>query len=440
MSILPDSDDTERAVYKALTDEEAEDGSKRPGNFLKHVLSLTSTKTGDGLMDPKLVLAWLLTTLGTPAALLGWLVPLREAGSLLPQLFTAGWLRSRPQRKWAWAAGSVVQGVCVAAMAIAAWNLDGARAGWTIVGLLALFAIARSVCSVTYKDVLGRTLPKSTRGAATGAAASIAASLTLLYGALLSVGLLERSVTTIAAALLVAACLWIFAAAVFATLAEAPTSVEARGDVESGGELLAVTVSQFRLLRKDPQLVRFIATRGLLIATALAPPYLVALTGRQGERELGSLGPFVIASALASMGSGYVWGRLSDRSSRLVLAGAAAMACCVLVSAAALVVFRPSVFALEVAPPALLFLLMVAYQGVRLGRSTHLVDMAKDEDRAAYTALSNTVIGLLLMLGGLFGFLAQAAGEAFVLAVFGAMCAAAAGCALGLEEVQTTDS
>lgn len=434
MSALPDSDQAERAVYEALTDEDARDGSNRPGNFLKHVLSLTSTKTGDGLLDPKLVLAWLLATLGAPTALAGWLVPLREAGSLLPQLFTAGWLRSRPRRKWAWAVGSVIQGLCAAGMALAAWNLDGMRAGWTIVGLLAVFAVARSVCSVTYKDVLGRTLPKSTRGTATGAAASIAASLTLLYGALLSLGVLERSVTTIAGGLLVAAGLWIFSAAVFATLAED------RGEVEQGGELLAVTVSQLGLLRKDPQLIRFIATRGLLMATALAPPYLLALAGRQQERELGSLGPFVIASALASMTSGYVWGRLSDRSSRQVLAWAGAVACCALLGAAAMAVLLPGVFELEMTPPVLLFVLMVAYQGVRLGRSTHLVDMARDEDRAAYTALSNTVIGLLLMLGGLFGFLAEAAGEAFVLAVFGAMCAAAALCALGLEEVQATDS
>ncbi len=434
MSAISDSDKTERAVYEALTEVTAEGGSERPRNFLKHVLSLSSTKTGDGLVDPKLVLAWLLAALGAPAALVGWLVPLREAGSLLPQLFTAGWLRSRPRRKWAWAVGSVIQGFSVAAMAVAAWNLDGAQAGWTIVGLLALFAFARSVCSVTYKDVLGRTLPKATRGAATGAAASIAAGLTLLYGALLSLGALERTVTTIAGGLLVAACLWIFAAAVFTTLAED------RGKVERSENLVAATASQLGLLTTDPQLVRFIATRGLLIATALAPPYLVALTGRQGERELGSLGPFVVASALASMSSGYIWGRLSDRSSRLVLAAAATVACCVLLGTAALVVFLPGVFALEITPPALLFVLMVAYQGVRLGRSTHLVDMANDENRAAYTALSNTIIGLLLMLGGLFGFVAQAGGNALVLAIFGAMCGAAAGCALGLEEVQASDA
>jgi hypothetical protein len=86
--------------------------------------------------------------------------------------------------------------------------------------------------------------------------------------------------------------------------------------------------------------------------------------------------------------------------------------------------------------PALLFVLMIAYQGVRLGRSTHLVDMADPDTRAVYTALSNTTIGLILVAGSAFGLLAAATGPALVLAVFSAMCALAALSATTLDEVQ----
>lgn len=82
---------------------------------------------------------------------------------------------------------------------------------------------------------------------------------------------------------------------------------------------------------------------------------------------------------------------------------------------------------------------MIAYQGVRLGRSTHLVDMASEETRAAYTALSNTLIGFLLLAGGGFGFLAQAQGEVTVIAVFAVMSLLAVPVALSLEEVQQAD-
>ena len=63
-------------------------------------MSLTFSKSADGLVDPKLVLSWLMTHLGAPVFLIALLVPIRESGALLPQLFTAGYLRSRPQRKW----------------------------------------------------------------------------------------------------------------------------------------------------------------------------------------------------------------------------------------------------------------------------------------------------------------------------------------------------
>lgn len=45
--------------------------------------------------------------------------------------------------------------------------------GGTVLGLLALFALARSFASVSYKDVLGRTVAKTTRGTATGTAGSL---------------------------------------------------------------------------------------------------------------------------------------------------------------------------------------------------------------------------------------------------------------------------
>lgn len=426
------------AVYDALTSED--DGrvckdipeaacDEQPGNFLKHVLSLAATKTGDGLADPKLVLSWLLTTLGAPAFLIGLLVPIREAGALLPQLMLSAGIRALPRRKWVWTGGSLVQGVSVLGMGTCAFVLDGAAAGWAIVGLLTLFALGRSACSVSYKDVLGKTVSKATRGTATGTATTVASGLVLLFGVLLSIGLLEKSVTAIAAVLIAAGGLWIAAAGLFSTLKETA------GATEGGGNPLTVALSHLSLLKEDPQLTRFIVTRGLLISTALAPPYLLSIVSRGNDQQLGALGPFVLASALAALSSSYIWGRLSDTSSRRVLmlaaiAGAAALA--LGAAFAGLVVFDDPVLPMS----AVLFLLMVAYQGVRLGRSTHLVDMADEDKRAAYTALSNSIVGVLLVAGGVFGVIAQMAGAAVVLILFAVMCIAAAVAARGLKEVQ----
>jgi hypothetical protein len=409
---------------------------EQPGNFLRHVVSLSATKTGDGLADPKLVLSWMLGMLGAPALYIGLLVPVREAGALLPQLGIAGAIRALPQRKWVWSAGSVVQGLAVAGMALAATRLQGAVAGATVVTLLAVFALGRSVCSVSYKDVLGKTVSKATRGTATGTAATIASTMVLSFGVLLSFAVIPRTVPAIAGALSVAALLWFFAALTFATLFEVP------GATEGGGNPLQVAIEEVSLLRRDPQLVRFIVTRSLLVATALAPPYVLALAGESNGRQLGQLGPFVVASALAAVTSTYYWGRLSDRSSRKVLiiaalVGAAALAGAALLGVAARNGWLPDgSTGAEIAFPLILYVLMIAYQGVRLGRSTHIVDMADEGTRAAYTALSNTIIGVVLVGGGIFGALAARLGEGAVLICFALMCVAAALIARGLEEVQ----
>ncbi|ANK79635.1 MAG: MFS transporter permease [Rhizobiales bacterium NRL2] len=403
----------------------------QPENFMRHVISLAATKLGDGLIDPKLVLAWLMGALGAPVYLIGFLVPIREAGALLPQLFVSAKIRSLPQRKWVWAGGSLVQGGAVIGIGLAALTLEGAAAGWAIVGLLTVFALARSACSVSYKDVLGKTVSKSTRGTATGTAGSLASAGVLAFGLLLGAGILPKTAEIIAVVLFVAGGLWIAAAGVFTTLKEEP------GATEGGGNPFRVAIEQFGLLRTDGQLVRFIVVRALLIATALAPPYLLALAGAAEESGgLGGLGLFLIASSAAAILGGYVWGRASDRSSRKVLIAAGLLAALAFVLAVLLDRTGGEIDKSGWVLPALLFVLQLAYQGVRLARATHLTDMAGRDSRAAYTALSNTIIGVLLLAGAGVGFLASAFGEAAVLALFAAMCVAASVVAIGLEEVQ----
>lgn len=436
------SKDTAQTVFEMLTGDDSGRVCKdipdsacnhEPHNFMTHVASLAMTKLADGLIDPKLILSWLLTHLGAPAAIIGLLVPVREAGALLPQLFTAAGLRSLPQRKWAWAIGSAVQGLSALCIGLAAIFLEGAVAGWTILGALAVLALARSVCSVTYKDVLGKTVSKSKRGTATGTASSLAAAFVILFGVVLVTGIVEKAIL-VPYALFGAGMFWLAASLLF------PTLHENKGATDGGENAFGVFLQNFSLLKDDAQLRRFIAARGLLISTALAPPFMVALASGQAEgteAAFGGLGFLVIASALASLLSSYVWGRLADRSSRMVLigsglAGAVALSVTVGLDVTGLL---SSSWAL----PVVLFGLMIAYQGVRLGRSTHLVDMAGEDQRAAYTALSNTIIGVLLILGGGFSLVDAAFGTRVVIAVMAVMAGLAALVSLGLDEVQAEE-
>lgn len=387
------------------------------GNIKRHVIALSASKSADGLIDPKLVLSWLLTSLGAGAFWVGALVPVRESGALLPQLFTAPRIKAMARRKWAWAAGAVAQGVAAAGIALAALTLEGGVAGAVIVALLAVLALARSICSVSYKDVLGKTVEKTRRGQTTGAASTAASITVIVFAGILLAGPSNKFVLVIGA-LLLAAALWSVAALVMSRMAEDATE---ETDEEAGAPI--------GLLFERPQLARFVLARALLVGSALAPPFLVMLAG--GDAAFGALGALVLASALGALASSYVWGWLADRSSRQVLmwsgvAGALALCGAVLVGGAG------GDWAMAV----VLFALMIAYHGVRQGRSTYLVDMAGEEDRAAYTAVSNTAIGLFLMVAGAGAAALATYSVGLVIGVFAVMCLAGAAVAYGLDEVE----
>lgn len=397
------------------------------GNALRHVTALGLSKCADGLIDPKLVLSWLFSALGAPAYLVGMLVPIREAGALLPQLFTAGYLRSLPKRKWVWAAGAVGQGLSALTIALATLFLKGAVAGYVILAALAVLAVSRSVSSVSYKDVLGKTVDKQRRGRVTGLAGSLSAGFVIAFALLLSTGLIAR-MPLVVTGLFVASAFWLVGAAVFTGLRE-----EA-GATDGGRNAFDAAMENFSYLKNDVQLRRFILTRGLLTATALAPPFMIAAASTGEDSAFNQLGFLILASASASLLSSFVWGWLSDKSSRKVLILSALMGMVSLL--ATLGLMMAGLLGNMIILPVVLFVLMIGYQGVRLGRSTHLVDMADKDTRAAYTALSNTIIGVLLLAGGVFGVISAVFGVFWVIAIMAGMCGLAILTGLGLEEVQ----
>ncbi|MEL6576320.1 MAG: MFS transporter [Pseudomonadota bacterium] len=422
---------SETALYARLTGAAEPPAEAEARNGLRHVAAQTLNKLADGLLDPKLVLSWLLGAMGAPGALIGALVPVREAGALLPQLALARVLKRLPGRKRFWAAGAALQGLAAVAIAVAALTLEGMIGGLAVVLALAVLSVARAACSLSHKDAVADSVPKTRRGAVTGAGTSIAALAVFAFGAALATGVLPLSVATVAGAAMLAGLAWLAAAAVFLTLDETARETE-----RQAGEGLRALLAP---LAEDAALRRFIAVRACLTVTALAPPFLVMMEqGRMGAAEpagMASLGPLVLASAAASISSGYLWGRISDRSSRWALIASGMLSAVVLGLAAALGWMTGGLGGLSGAV-VLMFLAQLAYGGVRQGRKVHLTDMATRDTRAGHTALANTVIGIVLLAGGLLGLLADVAGPAAVLVLSAAMAALGAYLAFGLDEVQ----
>ncbi len=389
-------------TYEAIASEEdarvctdiSEDACRYvPRNFYLIAICQTLSNLGDHLANPKTVLTWLLGFVGAPSALVAFLVPLRESGSLVPQLFIASFVRRMPKRKTVWVIGSVLQALAVLGIGVVAAVSTGATAGWLIVLLLAVFSLSRGLNSVASKDVLGKTIPKTRRGRVSGLGATISGLAAILLGLYLGTRAPGSDSPMFYFTLLsTAAALWFLAALVYGNIREFA------GETAGGGNAFSEALKRLDLLRTDRQFRRFVITRALLLCSALSAPYYVVLAQQRHGLDLASLGWFVLANALAASLSASFWGIWADVSSRRVLLVASAWAAVVGLVVAAVATFdsplRDSVWTY----PAAFFLLGIAHSGVRLGRKTYVVDMAGGNRRTDYVAVSNTVIGVILLM------------------------------------------
>ena len=402
----------------------------QPRNFFAYLGANTLNKVADELSSAKLVLPWMLGALGVPAAFTGFLVPIRESGVLLPQMAVAAYVRRMARRKPVWIIGGLLSALALFGMAAAAVSLDGVAAGWTIVALLVVFSLARGLCSVSAKDVLGKTVSKSRRGRLMGWSAAAGGVLTLALGAwLTTVSFADAGRSVFAIMLVVAGVLWLIALLSFGAIREQP------GATEGGGNALEVALENLRLLRDDKPFRQFVFGRTSMLAVALAPPFYVLLAQQSAAGDLAGLGMLVIASGLAAAISSPFWGALGDRSSRTVMALAAAGAGVLGVVVAVAAMSDAPWLAIGWVHAVIFMLLTIMHSGVRLGRKVYLVDMATQETRAAYVAVSNSVIGVMMLLGGLIGLLGDWLGVVAVIGLLGVWSLLAAVGALRLPEV-----
>lgn len=366
-----------------------------PRNFFVYLAANTLTKLGDALASPKTVLAWVMAAVGAPTALVAWLVPVRESGSMLPQLLLGAVVRQRPLRKPVWLLGSGLQALAVLGCAAAAAWLTGVAAGLVIIGCVVVFSLARSLTSLASKDLLGKTIPRGRRGRLGGYAASVSGALTLAVGVWLTVrGRGDDSLSFYVGLLLLASALWVVACLVFAVLKERP------GETAGGKDGWQEAWGRLELLGRDAAFRRFVITRALLLSSALTAPFYVVLARQHGGGGASLLGSFLVAGGLASSLSAPVWGLMADRSSRRVMIIAALLTASLGLAMFALVRWVPSLAGTAWLFPVAFFLLGVAHAGVRAGRKTYLVDLAGGVKRTDYVAVSNTLIGLVLLLVG----------------------------------------
>lgn len=350
------------------------------------IAGLSLNKLADLLISAKTTLTALLVSVGAPVWMIGWLVPIRESGALLPQVLISIYLRKHAQRHIVWRIGMITQVFSVVGMLLSVILFSGFIAGILVLASLVLLSLGRSACSLTIKDMEADVAKKGERGNLIGVASTVSGVVTLVIaiplviydGTLTSNILLVVLCASMLAFILTLICVW---------------PIKTRVEVENSSE------NTFSI-NFDTTIYKFIFVRGLFVHSALVAPYF--MIERNGDvKEL--LPIYIGAEATAALLSSIIWGNIADKSAKLTLrlSGLLALGACV-----GLLFWQTSSI---VTSALLFFVLSVAHAGVRTGRKTYSLDVKEGHDRTELVGFSNTAIGIILLaFGALYAALAPA--------------------------------
>ncbi|MGN6801943.1 MAG: MFS transporter [Ginsengibacter sp.] len=394
-------EEDEPRACKAIPEEAC---TNLPFNFTLNVTNGTLTKLAEKIISPNLTLAWIMQFFGASAALIGAIVPVKDAGSLLPQLFVSGKIRAFPIRKNFWAASALVQATCWLFAALLVFFYGGSFLPYLLLLLLAVFSIASGVASVAFKDVTAKTIPKNSRGQMLGYRATFGGLLSLAAGAVLVFvikGNADRRVY--GWMFLIASILWFAAAFLFFIVREE------KGATKGGRNPVDEIKSGIKLIKEDKSFRNFLFTRALLMSVRLLGPFYVLMAKNLGGANWSFLGFLIIASGLANVLSSPFWGRLADQSPTRLMR----ISCFISIGGAVyalLFYLLPDLNAGFYAFLPVFFINGIAYSGARLSRKTYLVDYAPADERPTYVSVANTFIGLFTLLAAAFGLIAEVFG------------------------------
>lgn len=382
-------------MYFCLHDTDTEIHENLPKNYFLLLLSSIFTKLGDTLSNPKTVLTWVMTIMNAPLYLISIIVPIRESGSMLPQIILGNYVKKKEKRKKIYILGSLLQFTAIFAIALIAYNFEGVLGGFLIVFFLIVFSLSRSLCSLSSKDVLGKVIPKKSRGKLKGYTSSVSGILVLCAGLfLIYKSKTDTSILFYSLLLVFASFMWLLAAVFYSKIKEP------KSDIEKTNLSLKASFKKLNLLKTNNHFRNFIIARSLLLCSSLSAPFYVLLAQRNIGKDAYLLGLFILVNGIASVISAPIWGNLADKSSKNVMAIASLVASLLGVLMVIILVVFKDISNMYWIYPTAFFILGIAHSGVRLGRKTYIVDMAEGNQRTDFVAISNTIIGLILLITG----------------------------------------
>jgi hypothetical protein len=362
----------------------------RHKTFTQLISIATCGKLADLLISAKTTLPWLLASLGAPIWIVSMLVPIRESGSLIPQWPLKQKVSHIENRLVIWRWGIVIQACSICLMLASAIFTKALIAGLLILFCLLLLSLGRSLSSLSMKDIQGINVEKGQRGKLVGMASTMSGLLSLITAGLLILSPQDMSIKAIQ--LLITFSAFIMFVSLFLSIGLTANLSDNKKDSNDGKSL-------WKTINQQADLRQLIISRCLLLHAALIAPFFVSASAI--NNDFFQLPYFIIASALASFLSSYLWGKMADKSAIHTMFYATLV--CISASVAFYFVTSVDKWWVDVF---LFFVLNLGYAGIRIGRKTYMLDIAQGSQRTLYVAAANSMVGyVLLMLGGLYALL-----------------------------------
>jgi MFS family permease len=393
-------------------------------NFGFGVANGAMNMLGDTLIHPSLVLALFVSQLSNSNLLIG-LVPALSVGVwFLPQLvaaaLVAGKERQLPYAVWA----GVVRALAIAALGVIGFVLGAGSPSTLLLCFFICYTIynlSAGFANVPMVDVSARVVPPSRRGFYFGQRSFWGGVFGFLAGFVIQRILSRSADFPENFAILFFASFFVLAlGALAAALMVEPKASGQRPNAS----LLAALRDAPRLLTND-HFRRFLTFRSFLSMSAIADPFFVVYAQHELGAPVSIVGFYIAAIAVTQFASNLFWSPLADRlGNRLVLQLAALLRMTIPVVALALPpLFRwgPLATRLPGGNSALYYtfglvfaIYGVALSGQNLANMTYVLDIAPDNERAAYVGLINTFLGVVAFVPVIGGTLVDAFGFQFL--------------------------
>ncbi|HKZ83002.1 MAG TPA: MFS transporter [Anaerolineae bacterium] len=389
------------ALPRALTPNERR-------SFVLGVSNGAAFTFAESLIAADLVLTNFVGKLTASNFLIGLVVPLRDAGWFLPQLFVSSYLQYRERVLPIYRVMAVARTIAWLGMAAVVFAVQDPGALLLLFFLLySVNSLASGVAGLSFMDVVAKTIPGGRRGSFFAGRLFFGSLLGLLASVIVSAalgGTLGLSyLDSIGVLFLVSWASAVLGLLAFGTIREPP------GEIREEPATLGAHVRRAARLPRDNREFRLLLVgRVMLILSYVAAPFY----GVYATRELGAderiLGVFLAARTLSFLVANPAWARLSDRrGNRLVMLIALVFG--LLMPSVALAA-KPvmSLLAVPHTQWALVyvsvFLLWGLFEsGIGVGAVNLLLDFAPPRDRVTYVGLTNSVLGVALLstsLGG----------------------------------------